>query len=97
MTPSATRLGDMGSDHDGAPATPGIEGSSNVYINGSPIMRQGDAFESHACPDESEHSRSLAGGSGSVFINGKPAGRVGDAISCGGTVIEGSTSVNIGD
>lgn len=97
MTPSATRLGDMASGHDGAPATSGTEGSSNVYINGIPAMRQGDAFESHACPDESDHSRSLAGGSGSVFINGKPTGRVGDAISCGGTVIEGSGSVSIGD
>lgn len=97
MTPSATRLGDMASDHDGAPPTPGIEASPNVTIDGIPAMRQGDAFESHACPDESEHSRSLSGGSGSVFINGKPAGRVGDAISCGGTVIEGSTSVTIGD
>ena len=95
--PLAARIGDKASEHDGAPATSGIEGSSNVYIDGIPAMRQGDAFVSHACPDESEHSRSLAGGSGSVFINGKPAGRVGDCISCGGEVMEGSDSVNIGD
>ncbi len=93
----AARIGDMASGHDGAPPTRGIEASPNVTIDGIPAMRQGDAFESHACPDESEHSRRLAGGSGSVLINGKPAARMGDAISCGGTVIEGSGSVTIGD
>lgn len=93
----ASRLGDNASGHDGAPGTPGTEASPDVFIDGIPAMRQGDVFESHSCPDESEHSRSLAGGSGTVFINGKRAGRVGDAISCGGTVIEGSTSVIIGD
>ncbi len=97
MTHSAARLGDMASDHDGAPPTRGTEASPNVTIDGIPAMRQGDAFESHACPDESEHSRTLAGGSGSVFINGKPAGRMGDTISCGGTVVEGSPTVMIGD
>ena len=95
--PAAARLGDKASDHDGAPETPSTEASPNVHNYGIPAKRQGDAIESHACPDESEHSRSLAGGSGSVFINGKPAGRVGDAISCGGIVIEGSPSLTIGD
>ena len=95
--PAAARLGDKASDHDGAPETPRTEASPNVHIVGIPAIRQGGAFQSHACPDESEHSRSLAGGSGSVFINGKPAGRVGDAISCGGIVIEGSPSLTIGD
>lgn len=95
--PAAARLGDKASDHDGAPETPSTAASPNVRIDGIPAIRQDDAFESHACPDESEHSRSLVGGSGSVFINGKPAGREGDAISCGGVVIEGSPSVTIGD
>lgn len=95
--PAAARLGDMASGHDGAPDSPAIEGASNVFINDIPAIRQGDAFELHSCPDESDHNRSLADGSSSVYINGKPAGRVGDAISCGGTVIEGSSSVVIGD
>jgi len=95
--PSAARLGDIASDHDGAGPTPGIEASQDVAIDGIAAMRQGDDFESHACPDESAHRRSLVGGSRSVFINGKPAGRAGDAISCGGIVTAGSTTVFIGD
>jgi len=95
--PSAARLGDIASDHDGAPPTPGSEASPDVVIDGIPAMRKGDSFESHACPDESVHTRYLAVGSGSVFINGKPAGRAGDAVSCGGTVTAGSTTVFIGD
>ncbi|ARP97108.1 PAAR domain-containing protein [Bordetella genomosp. 13] len=95
--PSAARLDDLASDHDGAPPTPCIGASPDVSIDGRPAVRQGDPFGSHARPDESDHARSLAGGSGSVFINGKPAGRIGDPISCGGQVAEGSDTVSIGD
>ncbi|AHG64979.1 hypothetical protein MIM_c29140 [Advenella mimigardefordensis DPN7] len=46
---SAAQLGDMASNHNEAPATPGIEASPNVPIDSIPAMSQGDAFEPHAC------------------------------------------------
>ncbi len=100
MPKGAVRVGDLASGHEcHFPATPSIEGSSDVFINGIPATKQGDAFAAHSCSkcDEPEHARKLSGGSGSVFINGKPAGRVGDPISCGGTVSEGSANVLVGD
>lgn len=97
--PASTRLGDIGSGHAcHFPATPSIEASPDVNVDGTPAVRQGDAYAPHACPTcpAPPHPRSLSGGSGSVFINGKPAGRVGDAISCGGAAGSGSSTVFIG-
>ena len=99
MTKS-TRLGDIASGHDcHFPPTPSIAGSPDVYVDGIPAVRQGDAYAPHACPScpAPSHPRHLSGGSGSVFINGKPAGRAGDAISCGGSADQGSDSVSFGD
>lgn len=93
--PLAAKLGDMGSDHDGYPATPIIEGSATVIIEGKPAARMGDALAPHDKPSAPSHDRAIAAGSSSVFIDGKPAARAGDAISCGGVVI-GSGTVNIG-
>jgi len=42
--PSAARIGDNASGHDGAPETSGTEASPNVFIEAIPAMRQGDAF-----------------------------------------------------
>jgi uncharacterized Zn-binding protein involved in type VI secretion len=98
--PKATRLGDIGSGHAcHFPPTPSISASPDVYVNGIPIVRQGDAYVPHACPTcpAPLHMRSLSGGSGSIFINGKPAGRIGDAISCGGAADAGSPDVTLGD
>ncbi|MCG7622490.1 PAAR domain-containing protein [Epibacterium sp. Ofav1-8] len=96
VIPAAGRLGDTGSEHDGFPQTPAIEGSDNVGISGKPALREGDAFASHSKPKHPPHGRALAVGSGGVFINGKPAGRVGDAIDCCGAVESGSADVSIG-
>jgi uncharacterized Zn-binding protein involved in type VI secretion len=98
--PKATRLGDIGSGHAcHFPPTPSIGASPDVYVNGIPLVRQGDAYAPHACPTcpVPVHPRSLSGGSGSVFANGKPAGRIGDAISCGGAADAGSPDVTLGD
>ncbi len=37
-------VGDIGSAHDGYPATPIISGSSTVKIDGKPVARKGDAL-----------------------------------------------------
>ena len=93
--PGAARKGDIGSAHLKCfPPSPAIEGSDNVFINGQPAVRVGDAYAMHGCKP---HERKAAQGSGTVNINGKPAVRIGDAIDCGGVAQTGSSNVNIGD
>ncbi|MCE0559155.1 PAAR domain-containing protein [Motilimonas sp. E26] len=99
--PKAARLTDSCSGHGCFPATPIIEGSSDVTINGKPAARKGDAVLLHACPcpkmPHGIHKRSIAAGSSNVSINGQPAARVDDKIACGGAVAAGSGDVFIGD
>ncbi len=97
MGKPAGRLGDIGSEHNGFPPTPVISGSPDVSINGKPAARVGDALAPHSKPKNGSHGRALAAGANSVLINGKPAARMGSAISCGGTLINGSNDVSIGD
>lgn len=95
--PAVTRVGDKSTGHDNCPPVEAGEGSSNVFVNGKPVVLVGDKYAPHGCEKHAEHQGYLAEGSPSVFINGKPVGRVGDAISCGGTVAEGSSNVFIGN
>ncbi|ASO09150.1 TPA: type VI secretion system PAAR protein [Salmonella enterica] len=93
--PSAAKLSDKGTQHDGYYETVIIAGSSTIFIDGSPAARQEDPLTPHAKPKHPPHPRKIAGGSESVFIDGLPAARTGDAIDCGGVII-GNSSVNIG-
>lgn len=99
--PGAARLGDSCAGHGCFPATPIIEGSGDVIINGKPAARKGDGVLLHACPcpnmPHGVHNRAISAGSGTVIINGKLAARIGDAIGCGGSVAAGSGNVIIGD
>ncbi|KMK79714.1 PAAR domain-containing protein [Pectobacterium brasiliense] len=99
--PGAARLGDSCAGHGCFPATPIIEGSGDVIINGKPAARKSDAVLLHACPcpnvPHGVHNRAISAGSGTVIINGKLAARIGDAIGCGGSVAAGSGNVIIGD
>lgn len=88
------RLGDIGGQHQCWPARSNISGSTNVFINGIPAHRLGDAWAPHTC--QTTHSGSLASGSNKVYVNGLPLGRIGDAISCGGSVMTGSLNVFAG-
>ncbi|GAA0697025.1 hypothetical protein GCM10009104_26450 [Marinobacterium maritimum] len=92
----AVRVGDIGTDHDGFPATPVISGSPDVLIDGIPAARVGDPLAPHSKPKHPPHGRSIATGSTTVLINGRPAAVTGGSISCGGVTIGGG-SVNIGD
>lgn len=92
----ATRLGDKDTGHDACPPTTLVTGSPDVFINGKAAGRVGDSYAPHGCINHPSHSGTIASGSSSVFINGKAAGRVGDPVSCGGSVAEGSSNVNIG-
>ena len=98
--PAAHRKGDIGSGHAcHFPPSAAIGGSPNVYVNGRPLMRVGDAYAPHGCVagHAPPHPRALAQGSASVFINGRKAGRIGDAINCGGNAASASPNVFIGD
>ncbi|WP_130099341.1 DUF3289 family protein [Siccibacter turicensis] len=94
----AARKDDIASGHGCFPDTAITEGSPNVFINGQPAARVGDAVAPHGCTCGNgcgTHSRVIAEGASSVFINGKPAVAVGHSINCGGVVISGSSNVFI--
>ena len=97
MGKPAARLGDMHIcpkvepgpvPHVGGPI---LEGSTDVFINGLPAARVGDAALCVGPADK------ISSGSATVFINGKPAARMGDSCAHGGKIIIGSSNVFIGD
>lgn len=96
--PAVVRVGDMSTGHQHCyPPTPAAAGSSDVYVNGIPAVRFGDAWTVHgACKDHAPHNGNSSSGSSSVFVNGKPLCRIGDAISCGDTMAAGSPNVFAG-
>ena len=89
------RLGDVCTGHDGFAPRPCVQGSPNVFVNGLPAHRLGDAWSGHS-DGNSTHAAILAGGSATVFVNGKPLGRIGDPVSCGSRVATGSGNVFAG-
>jgi uncharacterized Zn-binding protein involved in type VI secretion len=96
VSKKAATIGDIGTDHDGFPPTPIIEGSQDIIIDNKPAARVGDKLAPHAKPGSPPHDRSIATGSSTVFFNGKPAALTGSEVGCGGVIIGGS-SVFIGD
>lgn len=95
--PAATREGDLCTGHDACSPMPLVTYSPNVFINGKGAGRYKDIYEPHGCIAHATHQDSIAGGSSTVFINGLPAARIGDPVTLGGTVMEGSEDVFIGD
>ncbi|MBQ6773803.1 MAG: PAAR domain-containing protein [Synergistaceae bacterium] len=95
--PEAARLGDICTGHADWPPRPNIEGSPNVFVNGRPLHRQGDAWAVHCNKDPECHGSVLASGSSTVYVNGRQAGRIGDPVACGGVDATGSPNVFIGD
>lgn len=96
MSKKAATVGDIGTDHDGFPPTPIIEGSQDIIIDNKPAARVGDALAPHAKPNHPPHDRAISTGSKTVFFNHKPAALTGSEVGCGGVIIGGS-SVIIGD
>ena len=91
--PPLSRKGDRASGHGYFPPTPAISASPNVYVDGIPALRQGDAVAAHGCETCPPHGRTIAGGSPAVLINGRPAARIGYGIDCGGTMTGASGTV----
>ena len=77
-------------------------GSSNVFVNGVAVSRQGDINTTHQLPPFPPpnpcpvHTAGIAVGSLTVKINGKGCGRVGDSISGCTAVATGSSNVFAG-
>lgn len=75
-----------GTDIAGGPL---IQGSSNVFVEGRPIVRIGDRVAGHG---RGPHAGPvMAQGSGSVFSNGIPICRAGDVATCGHPATGSST------
>lgn len=94
--PAVVRIGDNSTGHECYPPMSATTGSPDVFVNGRPVVRVGDYWNSHACPSTPPHDGTASAGSSSVFVNGKAIMRVGDAISCGDTAGKGSPDVFAG-
>ena len=94
--PAVTRKGDADVPHCSGMVRLGA--STNVFVNGIGVSRQGDSNTAHLrpgvpCPG---HSASISSGSLTVKVNGKGCGRVGDGISGCTSVAAGSGNVFAG-
>ena len=92
--PAVTRKGDADVTHCTGMTRSGC--SSNVFVNGIGVSRQGDNNTTHLLPGDPcpPHAAAIATGSSTVFVNGKGCGRVGDATCT--SVAAGSPNVFAG-
>jgi uncharacterized Zn-binding protein involved in type VI secretion len=91
MSMPVVRLGDSCSGHDSYSPRPSVSGSTNIFVNGIPAHRMGDAWDTHCAV--SCHTGNAIAGSPTVFANSIPLCRIGDAIDCGSTMVTGSPNV----
>ena len=96
--PAVTRIGDADVTHCSGMTR--AAGSSDVFVNGIGVSRQGDNNTGHLLPPNippcASHSAPIASGSSTVFVNGKGCGRVGDSITGCTSVAAGSSDVFAG-
>lgn len=94
--PAVCRVGDADIPHCSGMVR--AQGSSDVFVNGISVSRQGDVNTPHLLPGSPcpGHAAGITVGSTSVFVNGKGIGRVGDAISSCTAVAAGSPNVFAG-
>ena len=96
--PAVTRIGDADVTHCSGMVR--AQGSTNVFVNGIGVSRQGDLNTSHLLPPNvppcPAHAAGIAVGSTKVKVNGKGIGRVGDSIAGCTSVAAGSTNVFAG-
>ena len=94
--PAVTRIGDADVTHCSGMVR--AQGSTNVFVNGIGVSRQGDLNTSHLLPGVPcpAHAAGIAVGSLKVKVNGKGIGRIGDAISGCTSVAAGSSNVFAG-
>ena len=95
--PAVTRIGDADVAHCSAMTR--AQGSTDVFVNGIGVSRQGDVNTSHLTPIDAPcrpHTTASTTGSSTVFVNGKGCGRVGDGITACTSVAAGSEDVFAG-
>ena len=96
--PAVTRIGDADVTH--CTGMTRAQGSTNVFVNGIGVSRQGDLNTSHLLPPNippcPAHAAGIAVGSTKVKVNGKGIGRVGDSIAGCTSVAAGSANVFAG-
>ena len=96
--PAVTRIGDADVAHCSGMTR--AKGSSNVFVNGIGISRQGDKNTTHLLPPNippcPSHAAGITKGSKTVKVNNKGCGRVGDGISGCTSVAQGSSNVFAG-
>lgn len=83
----------------GSPSTQSTdEGSSNVYVNGIGVVREGDKMITHDFdgPCCNPHAPVLSTYSSSVYVNGKRVGRKGDKYGGDHEISSGSSNVYFG-
>lgn len=91
------RLGDTSQGHGTWPSRPNIEASTDVFVNGIGVHRNGDAWAIHCDTFQNCHGGELVTPSSrTVFVNGEPMGSIGDPIGCGDRVSVGSNDVIVG-
>lgn len=97
--PAVARDGDPTTTGHGCDSTTTVTGpSSDVFINGIGVEREGDPVSPHTIPSGDicvSHEAVINVGSGTVFVNGKPIARVGDSTD-GGEITDGSPDVSAG-
>ena len=98
MGKAVCRIGDKDLVHCSVPSRAG--GSTNVFVNGIGVSRQGDVNTTHLLPPNippcPAHAAGISSGSSTVKVNGKGCGRVGDGISGCTSVAAGSSNVFAG-
>lgn len=94
--PPQSRQPDVCTGHGCYPSRAPASWSANVFVNGMPVLRQADAYQSHGCAVCVPHGGMIAKGSGTVYINDRQAARIGDPIDCGSAIAAGSNNVIVG-
>lgn len=93
------RVNDQSNGHGCFPPVKAVKGSSKVTVGGRQVIRVGDVWESHKCPDSNiqhpNHDVKSSTGSSKVTIGGVPLCRVSDKLSCGDIIATGSTKVSV--
>lgn len=94
--PSIARIGDSCTTGHGCDAVSTvIKGSSDVFVNGIGVERQGDELAAHTILVGTNcvpHSSTISGGSSTVRVNGKSVARIGDKADAG-SITGGSSNV----
>ena len=71
-------------------------GSPDVFVNGTPVVRQNDTVGIHLNSTGGTDTSVLTTFSSTVFVNGKGIGRVGDQYTSDNTITSGSPTVFAG-